>query len=577
MKNRLISLLLISFMLLFCFAGCGEKTEEEVMEDIGKEASKDAITISLYLMSEKPVSAKQELLMEQKVNDITETDHTIHVDIRYMTPDEYYERLEKDLAKMNDYYGSGNVGKNKGNPVYTDKNGLPAVYYPPINSFDVDVFYLGGYEKYAKYKSLGYLKDLTEELNGSASALKNTINKDLIEQFKAVNGAYDAIPTNRTIGEYTYMLVSKDVLSKTKYSKSELTSLVSEGCQDILDMVSTDKAFEGYVPLYSSTGEIDVLDVKYFNTTAAGIAINKFSVLGGTYSSTWEYGKQGSYPVMDNVIASADNGNYGISEQIKILKGYEFNGYYGTGDDADKPFAVGYIKGGLEVLSQYSDDYEIIPVALPTLEHEDLYESLFAVSNYTNSVKGSTQILNMLNTDEEFRNLILYGVEGENYVWTDSDVLDENGNPYRVVSRQTKDADRLYVMDPLKTGNVSIAYTAVGENPLAKEYLFAQNSDIVIDYTIGFSFYDGLKSKSIDKDSFEAFVRICSESEKIYAEIVAANTEEALDAAIDKLDTLIASADYAKVMNLEDDATSPLSYYMWWLENEGLIATDITK
>ena len=558
-------------MLLFCFAGCGEKTGEEVMEDIGKEASKDAVSISIYLMSEQPVSAKQEQLMEEKVNEITETDYTIHVDIEYFTPEEYYTTLEKDLSKMNDFYGSKKV-KDTGTPVYTDKNGLPAVYYPKMNDFDVDIFYFSGYEKYAKYKAQGYLRDLTEELKGSSKALKATINNDLVEQFLAVNGAYDAIPTNRTIGEYTYVLVNKSVLSKTKYSKNEITSLVCEGCQDILDMVNTDSAFDGYVPLYSSTGGIDVLDVKYFNSTASGIALDKFSVLGGTYNSDWEYGKLGSYPAMDAIGASVDNGNYGIKEQIEILKGYEINGYYGTEADAEKPFAVGYVKGGLEVLEQYGDEYEIVPVALPTLEHEDLYESLFAVSNYTNSVTGSTQILTLLNTDEEFRNLILYGVEGENYVWTDSSVLDENGDPYRVISRQTKDPDRLYVMDPVKTGNVAIAYTAEDENPLSREYLFKQNSDIVVDYIIGFSFYDGLKSKSIDKASFEAFIAVCTESDKIYEEMVAADTKEKLVAAMAKLDTLMASENYAKATAVEDDSTSPLSYYLWWLENEGLMA-----
>ena len=569
MKKRLISLLLISLMLLFCFVGCGEKTNEQVMEDIGKEASKDAVSLSMYLMSEESVSAKQEQLMEEKVNEITETEYTIHVDLEYFTPDEYYTALENNLSKMNDYYGKDGVVKDKGTPVYTDKNGLPAVYYPEINDFDVDIFYFGGYEKYAQYKSQGYLKNLTEELKGSSKALKAAINNDLIEQFLNVNGAYDAIPTNRTIGEYTYVLVNKSVLSKTKYSKSEITSLVCEGCQDILNMVKTDSAFDGYVPLYSSTGEIDVLDVKYFNTTASGIALNKFSVLGGTYNSDWSYGKLGSYPAMDSIVASADNG--GIKEQIEILKRYEINGYYGAEEDADKPFAVGYVKGGLEVLEQYGDDYEIIPVALPTLEHEDLYESLFAVSNYTSSLSASAQILTLLNTNEEFRNLILYGVEGENYVWEDSPVLDENGNPYRVISRQTKDPDRLYVMDPIKTGNVAIAYTAEDENPLARKYLFEHNSDMVIDYIIGFSFYDGLKSNAIDKASWDAFLAVCAESDKICEEIMKAKTDVDFSEALTNIDELVATGNYIKATAVGNDAKSPVSYYISWLIEKGLM------
>ena len=167
-------------MLLFCFAGCGEKTGEEVKEKIGKEASADAVTLALYLMAEQPVSARQEALMEEKVNELTEDKYNIHIDLVYNTPEAYYAKLEANLAKMNDYYKDGNVGKTEGNPVYTDENGLPAIYYPPIEEFDVDIFYFSGYDKYYEYKTAGYLRDISEEMVGSAKALKSVINKTLI-------------------------------------------------------------------------------------------------------------------------------------------------------------------------------------------------------------------------------------------------------------------------------------------------------------------------------------------------------------------------------------------------------------
>ena len=569
MKNRLISLLLISLFILFCFAGCGEKTGEEIMNKIGEEASQDALSISIYLMTEQPVSAAQELLMEEKVNEITETNNNIHVDLRYFTPDAYYTRLEADLAKMSEYYGNGAVGKNKGEPVYTDENGLPAVYYPPIEEFDVDIFYFGGYEKYAAYRDAGYLRNLDEELSGSSKALKATINKTLVEQFKAVNGIYDAVPTNRTIGEYTYMLLNKDILDKTAYSASQITSLVSEECQDLLDIVAN--SYADYVPLYSDTGVLNVDDVKYFATNAAGLPTADFSLLGGNYDTAWTNGAVGSYVAMDSIFGAKDSTNT-VAEQIRILKEYDIKNYYGDDDDANKPFAVGYVKGGPEVVGKYSADYAVVPVSMPTLQHEDLYESLFAISQYTNSVAGSAEILTLLNTDETFRNLILYGVEGENYVWKDSEILDDNGNPYRVVSRQTKDADKLYVLDALKTGNVYLSYVAEGEDPMSREYLLKQNADLVVDYVIGFSFYDGLKSGKIDKVSFDALTALQTDANAIYAEILAADTTAKLDAAMDKLAALKDSENYAKVMAAE--GTTPYAYYQSWLIEKGLKAAE---
>ena len=544
------------------------------MNKIGEEASKDAITISMYLMSEQPVSAEQEMLMEEKVNEITETNNNIHVDLKYFTPDKYYTQLEADLKEMKDYYGNGAVGKNNGTPVYTDENGLPAVYYPPIEEFDVDIFYFGGYDKYAMYKDAGYLRNLDDELAGSSKELKATINRTLIEQFKAVNGMYDAIPTNRTIGEYTYMLVNKKVLDKTAYAASQLTSLVGKECQDLLDIVAT--GYPEYVPLYSNTGVLNVLDVKYFSADAKGLSTDSFSVLGSVYNSAWVNGAEGSYPAMGSV--TADNSGCGsVIDQIAVLKDYELKNYYGTDADANKPFAVGYVKGGPEVLEQYGDDYAVITVAQPTIEHEDLYESLFAISQYTNSVSGSAEILTMLNTNVEFRNLLLYGVEGENYVWKDSHILDKNGNPYRVVSRQTKDADKLYMMDVYKTGNVYIAYTADDEDPMSRQYLLKQNADLVVDYILGFSFYDGLKSEKIDKASYEALIALQNDAAAAYKEVVAADTVAKYEAAMKKIADLTQSDNYKKVMAEGEEATSPYAYYMSWLTEKALYTAPVVE
>ena len=58
------------------------------------------------------------------------------------------------------------------------------------------------------------------------------------------------MPTNTLVGEYTYMLVNKDVLSRSQYKASDIVSPVSANCQDLLSMV--DSYFTDYVPFYSS-------------------------------------------------------------------------------------------------------------------------------------------------------------------------------------------------------------------------------------------------------------------------------------------------------------------------------------
>lgn len=584
-------------MVALCFTGCAEKTGAEVLEKIGEEASKGAVTLSMYLMSEEPVSEEQELAMEAAVNAITEKEFKVHMDLRYFTPDEYYERLDADLAEMTEYYDGEGIGQQNYTPVYTDENGLPATFYPPIQDFSVDIFYFGGYDKYIEYKNAGYIRDISTEINGSSKALKAVINNNLLEQVKALNGTYDMVPVNRAIGEYTFILLNKEVLKGTQYSASDITSLVDENCQDLLNLVS-EMYGDTYVPLKSYTGELDVINVEYFGADANGFLSDDFSLISGTYDPSWTYGLTGSYPEMSDILNTKDNGYLSVADQIKILKNYEFSGYYGTDEDADKPFAVGYIKGGPEVLEKYSHEYEVVPVALPTLTTEDIYEHAFAVSEDTNSVMKSAEILTYLNTNEEFRNLILYGIEEENYTWVDAvdedgtPILDENGIPYRVVSRITDKEDRVYVMDVYKTGNATIAYVEEGNDPRINDYALEQNQDIKLSYIIGFNIYKA-QFTSLKKEVDLTALKAVSEASKgIYDKIMQADTEAALDAVFAEIEELVAGEDVKKVLEMpvteeetpegEGETTgeskvydSVAAYYDEWLTSKKLKAETV--
>ena len=606
MKLRLSCLLLGALMIMLCFAGCAEKDKADVMNKIGQEASEGAVSLSMYLMSEEKVSPDQEAAMEAAVNAITEKEFKVRLDLRYFTPDEYYTVLEKDLAEMMEFYSGAGIGKKEDTPVYTDENGLPVTYYPPIEDFDVDIFYFGGYDKYVAYSEAGYLRDISTEIDGSAKALKAVINTSLLSQVKELNGKYNMVPVNRAIGEYTYILLNKDVLNETQYKASDITSLVDENCQDLLSLVD-DVFGDEYVPLKSYTGELDVIDVEYFGVDANGMMSNGFSVIAGTYNPNWTYGAAGSYPEMTDILNTKNSGRLSAAEQISILKNYEFNGYYGTEADADKPFAVGYIKGGPEVIAQYSDDYEVVPVAMPTLETEDVYEHVFAISEKTNSVQQSAEVLTYLNTNEEFRNLILYGIEEENYIWVDAigedgnPIIDEDGNPYKVISRITDNPDKLYVMDINKTGNTIYAYPAVGENPLQSEYALEQNQDLVLDYTIGFNLYKASFSKLGDVD-LTALKAVTVKSAELYTKLMAAKTAEELDAVIAEMQAYVDGEDVKAVLDMpveeepeadapaedgeageggeeapeedapvvEKDYTSIAAYYDEWLNSKGL-------
>ena len=561
MKIKILSLALCLLMMLASFVGCAEKSRDELMNQIGEETSKGAVTLSMYILAEEKVSAEQELLVENAVNDIVNS-YKIKLDLKYFTEEDYYKTLENNLARMKTYYANKeNLSKETEAPVYTDDNGLPTTYYPPNEEFQVDLFYFGGYDKYKQYEAAGYLADFTAELTNSASLLKGGISSILYENVKAANGKYNMMPVNAEVGEYTYMLVNKKILSSTQYKAESISSLVSKDCADLLSMVKG--YYTDYVPLYSSEGVLALDDVKFFGTDANGFASNEFSILAGTYDSNWNYGQQNAYPVMNTLNASINNGNGTIADQINILKNYEFNGYYATEADADKPFAVGYIKGGLDVVDKYSDEYEVMVVDTPKLTTEALYDNVMAISSQTKSLSSSARILAELYTNEELINILANGVEGENYIWTNSSVLDKNDQPYRVIQKQVKDDRYIYNIDPYKMANVASIYTTVDDDPARSERILAQNGDAEKDLLFGYTLYgSGVK--------LDVMTKVSEYSKAVYDKILAAKDNAELDAALAEL-TALAESDEVKAIFADGGASA---YYTKWLTDNKIIVTE---
>lgn len=554
MKKKILCLALCALMIVASFVGCGEKSRDELMNQIGEETSKGAVTLTMYILADSKVSAEQELLVENAVNDIVNS-YKIKLDLKYFTEDEYYTKLEANLAKMKTYYGNKeHLSKETEAPVYTDDNGLPTTYYPPVEDFQVDLFYFGGYDKYLKYKEAGYLANFETELISSASGLKGNISSIFYQNVKNINGQYDMMPVNAAVGEYTYMLVDKKILKSTQYSANDITSPVSDDCAELLAMVNG--YYPDYDPFYSSEGVLAFDDVKFFGFDGKGFATDDFSILAGTYDSAWTSGTQDAYPAMSGINLTVDNGNGTVIDQIKRLKAYELAGYYSAAD-SKKPFAVGYIKGGLEVIEKYGDDYEITVIDTPTLTTEAFYENAIAISSQNKSLSSSARILAELYTNEKLINILANGIEGENYIWTNSNVLDKNDNPYRVIQKQAKDDRYIYNINPARIGNLAAVYPTVDDDPARSERILAQNADAKLDLLFGYSL--------VGTNNPSAYIaKVAADSKIAYDKILAAKTSAELDVALAEIETMLGSAEAKGVLETVG------ANYLKWLTDKGI-------
>lgn len=531
--------------------------------------------------------------VEEEINQITKAKYKTQLDVLYYTEDQYYDILEEKLANTellvelrdaaNKEYKRFQRTERKNGvtdeeivyekfiaqypdhaayiepPVVEteDEEEIDVDVYPVAEPDQVDILFIGSYDKYLEYIDKGWLSALDSALkSGVAKKLTSYVYPAFLSAAKTENG-YFAIPNNTVVGEYTALLVNKAICDK--YSDiSQITDLHSalSLIEDVakyeqgVDPVWCD-SYRGYTNVHFWSVDY-VSDADGFETFT--IDPEKFSVLGATYNAdyTSKLVLSPSYYSFGSILKDQSFVN-----QLKALKTIEFNGYYGA-ENSTNDFAVGVIKGSGKDIEAYSEDYYSVIIEYPVATQEDLFSSMFAVSSFTTNVDKCMEIITHLNTNSQFRNLLQYGIKGTNYELND----DECAN---------RTSDNLYVMDVFKTGNMFVAYPDADSGMDQNTWLYAQKQDldVVANPTLGFE----LKNEDLpDLKNIDVVNKASREFEE---KIAACKSIEDLDATISRLTSLIegGNAEYFKeifqkaMLNLTEGIEYNFSvyalYHMW--------------
>lgn len=538
MKKKLICLLLCLVFAISCLAGCAGKSDEEAAEDITDEASESAMTLAMYLMCDEVPSEDQQLAISQAVNKITKAKFKTQLKLFFYTEAEYYTKLDEafaarkaaeeaeDLTDSKDEAETGPVEDE----TFENDWGVTEIKYPEISAHQVDIFYMGGYDNYLKYSEMEMLADLNTELSGASKLINDYVFPEYLSYMKSLNNGMYAIPTNAPVGEYTYLLINKELADKYSHDTvtgyNRFTSPTCEATVKFLDEVAgkdgADNALNpGYVPMYTNLAQYELASVgkdaatKFWGMDENGKLTNSFSILGSEYNPTYGYGKAESYMNIGNIL------NTGFSTRLKEIKRLYAQNYVTNDASAleNGTAAVACIKGGADIPDIYAENYEAVVIANPTFTADDVYRDMFAVTSYSASTSRSMRIITHLNTDVDFRNLILYGIEKGSEIELEKKIFAEDGTPvlnadgtqkketvtvpanyeksiykdvtgheYTVVTKLNKN----YSMPMSKTGNILLAYGEIDEDGkviqlVKKDYAAKQNSDVVISTTIGFT------------------------------------------------------------------------------------------
>ena len=556
MKRRLLSLLLVLVMLLgscvLCFTGCTAPEEE------GKEENKNvnvATTLVMWCVTEEGTNDAQAQAVAQAMSDLTQSQFKTKLLVKYLTMDEYYEKLEAAMTQLEadrgaektkptipstpgaDATTSEQTGNKKGE-VMLDENGDPIIdttVYPDVKDYQVDILYISGYDKYTQYVAKKWLSSLNAELSGSSKEINSYVPSALLGAVRH-NGTTYAIPNNNVIGEYTYMLVDKQLYDKYYYTAEadDLHSVV-----DLADFLEDIVTYEKDVlPINGDVNYCMSLIANYWDIDPATLKVTgDFSVVGYAYKDTDKINRGDIVLKFDSLLTDATYRN-----ALTNLMDFKFKGYFGTAAEGQRS-AVSFVKGDAATATQYEDDYYVVVVDYPRASNEDLYENMFAVSAFTSSLSKSMQIVTWLNTNAQFRNLFQYGIENVNYT------LNSDGTVSMLRSNG-------YHMDLSKTGNEFIAYVPEGTNVKVWEYAKQQNREAMIDPLLGFSMSSELIDQSealaTDKDQEDEYVietldvelltYLSELSDRVWADIQACENTEELAVLLDQLSVDLAVA-----------------------------------
>lgn len=447
MKKRLLCLFLAVLCALpLMLTGCGEDDYEAP-----DSTSRSPMTITLYGITGDTTTAESIKAVEAEINEYTEGNFNTHIILRLYPEAEYYAKLNEAFEKLEDGEVEDVPATEGGDwePVTSDSQTEAPVgtgddapqygygNYPEENGTQVDIFMVQGTANMYAYYEDGRLANLSGALLDSAQILNKYISARLLatttidgerqEDGSVKNGVLYGIPNNYVEGEYTYLLVHKELSAQYYYAEQDVNTL--DGLANFLSDAVT---HEDFITLYNEP----TLNVETFGNTLLGAVIPNDST-AFTYMSPQRLLKDEVYV------------NY-----LKNLFAFRKAGYITEGDahslpvdenGNEKKVAAAFVKGNATLPSQYEDEYYVITYQKPLATSEQLPGTMFCVGSQTKDVNRCVEIITALQINAEFRNLFQYGVEGMHYS------RDEYTGAITVTGTD-------YVMDPADTGNLFLLY-----------------------------------------------------------------------------------------------------------------------
>ncbi len=517
MKLKIIALMLV--LLTLCpmvLSGCGGTSAEnpDEISNSNQATVRDPKSLTMWVVCENKISDEDQKAVEDAFNVITKSSFTTYVDLIFYTEDEYEQALKDKFEEIDKRLAEGASpmpeSTSTGDEYFINEYGVSELKYPDIYENNVDIVYIAGKEQLTSLVNTGRLYKLNDSLSdaGAAKILNDVIPQAFFTHTKINNGIY-AVPNNRSVGTYKYLLVNKELVT---------------GDANGDGTVSFDEVRGTYINFSSIEDFLDCGDIIEYVKASKTDMVPILSDFENPYVKYWS--DDGSFSILaSRVDPSLSHENVSYENKLKLtnvfgmsyfvdfelmMKKYETGNYFA--DDAEatlaaQNFGVAVIEGDSTVADTYGENYYIKVISNPELDASNVYSSFYGITTYASDYARALEIIVMLNTNSELRNTLQYGVEGIHYE------INEEGRVERYNNN--------YMMDINTTGNVFIAYLEEYMADNEWELGLATNLDLQVDPMIGFwqeeskisdTIYENLKQASL---TFKEGMDACQSVEEL--------------------------------------------------------------
>ncbi len=509
MKKKLLCLVLCLILVLPVLASCSSDDGE--LDENVQSTVRPAKTISLYLITSEETTDEAKDLVEEELNKLTKAKYTTAVELVFLTEDEYYSTLEESFVVMEEAKDAADKAKeeeekNNKNDAATgdgtedattiveetiiDEDGVQLIKYPALPTKEhIDVFMITDMDKYEEYVADGKLTSLNASLNDTFKKLRDYIYPTFFDDV-TVNGNVYAVPNNTIIGECGYALIDRALAEEAGFDAKRADSI--DDLIPFIDWVKANKPDVNavtYKPVVNNTQYM-------LPDFASDSYVNEFSLVGA-------YGK-GSEP--ENLFA-----NEAYKNELLALAKINYSNNFKSNEKGAVTFAYGDVR---DALADY-ENYEVVVVGGSEPVEGKSTKAMFAVSAYTTDLTRSMEVITFLNTDEEVRNLLQYGIEGKHYeIDADTDTFTRLNNDYVMNVDYTGNLYMTYPFDIPGATDEDIWHGAKMQNLKSK---------------ILCAFYDEVISETCTRDVAEDLI---DASQKVKSALDAATTYEAYEAVV---------------------------------------------